>query len=61
MRVENKTRGGFTNFEVFLLEMKHYVECLILLHKENDLPGEIKDAKMSSFTSDFQALIINKH
>ena len=43
------------------MEMKHYVECLILLLKENDLPGEIKDAKMSSFTSDFQALIINKH
>ena len=30
------------------------VECLI---KQNILPGEIKDAEMSNFSSDFQTLI----
>ena len=49
-----------TNFEVFHLLMKHCVECLILLLKQNDLEGEIKDAKMSSFSFDFQTLIIFK-
>ena len=37
--------------------MKHCVECLILLLKQNDLEREIKEAKMSSFSSDFQTLI----
>ena len=38
--------------------MKHYVECLILLLKNKMiLEGEIRDAKMSSFSSDFQTLI----
>ena len=46
-----------TNFEVFHLVMKHCVECLILLLKKMILEGEIKDAKMSSFSSDFQTLI----
>ena len=36
-----------TNFEVFHLMMKHCVECLIL-------EVEIKNAKMSRFSSDFQ-------
>ena len=51
------TRSGvfLTNFEVFHLVMKHCVECLILLLKQNDLEGEIKDAKMSSFH------LISKH
>ena len=44
-----------TNFKVFHLVMKHCVECLILLLKQNDLEGEIKDAKMSSFH------LISKH
>ena len=43
------------NFKVFHLVMKHCVECLILLLKQNDLEGEIKDAKMSSFH------LISKH
>ena len=44
------------NFEVFHLVMKHCVECLILYYFSNKmiLEGEIKDAKMSSFSSDFQ-------
>ena len=33
------------------------VECLILLSNKMILEGEIKDAKMSSFSSDFQTLI----
>ena len=49
------------NFEVFLLVMKYCVGCLILLLiKQNDiLEGEIKDAKMSSFSPYFQTLIEN--
>ena len=37
-RIENTTRSGvfFTNFEVFHLVMKHFVNCLILLLKRND-------------------------
>ena len=37
-KVENKTRSGvfLTNFEVFYLVMKHCVECLMLLLKQND-------------------------
>ena len=35
-----------TNFKVFHLVRKHFVECLILLLKD----GEIKYAKMSSFS-----------
>ena len=37
---------------MFHLLMKHCVECLILLLKE--ILEEIKDAKMSSFSPDFQ-------
>ena len=38
IRVGNTTRGGafLTNFEVFHLVIKHCVECLILLLKQND-------------------------
>ena len=46
-----------TKFEVFHLVMKHCVECLILLIKQNYLEGEVKGAKLSSFSSDFQTLI----
>ena len=53
--IENTTRSGvfLTDFEVFRLVMKHSVKCLILLLKQNDSEEEIKDAKMSSFSSDF--------
>ena len=44
-----------TNFEMFHLVMKHCVDCLIL--PLMTLKGEIKDAKLSSFSSDFQILI----
>ena len=47
------------NFEVFHLVMKHYVECLIFLLKKKVLEGEIKDAKLSSFSSDFQMHSLN--
>ena len=52
------SRVFLTNFEVFPLVIKHCVECLIL-HFSNKMiwKGEIKDAKMSSFSSDFQTLI----
>ena len=45
--VENTTRSGIflTNFEVFHLVMKYCVQCLILLLKQNDLVGKIKDVK----------------
>ena len=48
-----------TKFQVFHLMMKHCVECLILLLKKKKkiLKEEIEDAKMSSFSSDFQTLI----
>ena len=36
--------------------MKHRVECFILL-KQLILEGEIRDAKMRSFSSDFQTLV----
>ena len=49
-----------TNFEACLrgvyLLMKHCVECLILLLKQNDLERDFKHAKMRSFSSDFQTL-----
>ena len=52
------SRVFLTNLEVFDLVMKHSVKCLLLIHKQNDFSqGEIKDAKMSSFLSDFQTLI----
>ena len=61
--VENTTlnRVFFKNFEAFHLVMKHCVECLILYYFSNKkiLEGEIKDAKMSSFPSDFQTAIKN--
>ena len=48
-----------TNFEVFHLVVKHCVECLTLLLKQNDFRRRnYKDAKMSSFSSDFQILTI---
>ena len=58
-RVKNTTHSGvfLTNFELFHLLMKHCVECLILLPNKRILEGEIKDAKMSCFPSDFQTLI----
>ena len=37
--------------------MKHCVKCLILLLKQKISEGEIKDTKLSSFSSDFQTLI----
>ena len=46
-----------TNFEVFHLVMKHFVECLLLLLKQKHLEGEIKDARMSSLSSDHQTLV----
>ena len=39
---------------MFHLEMKHFVECLLLLLKQKHLEGEIKDARMSSLSSDHQ-------
>ena len=51
-RIENTT-----NFEVFHLVIKHCVERLILLSNKIILEGEIKDTKMSSFSSDFQTLL----
>ena len=47
------------NFEVFHLMMKDCVSCFILPLTQNDFTeeGEIKDAKMSSFSSNFQTLI----
>ena len=49
------------NFEVFHLVMKDCVSCFILLLTQNDFTeeGEIKDAKMSSFSSNFQTLILH--
>ena len=63
MWVENmmRIREFLTNFVLFHLVMKHCVKCLIhvLLLKQNDFRKRniIKDAKMSSFSSDFQTLI----
>ena len=61
--VENTTRNRvfLMNFKAFHLVMKHCVECLILYYFSNKkiLEGEIKDAKMSSFPSDFQTAIKN--
>ena len=34
------------NFKVFDIVRKYCVECFILLFKENDLEGEVKDTKM---------------
>ena len=48
------------NFKVFHLVIKHCAKCLIhLYHFSNKmtLEGKNKDAKMSSFSSDFQTLI----
>ena len=56
-RVENTTASSgvfLTNFEVFDIAMKHCDECLIQLLKQTDFEGEIKDAKMRSFSSDIQ-------
>ena len=52
------SRVFLTNFEVFDLVMKHGVECLLYYFTNKMiLEGEIKDAKMSSFLSDFPTLI----
>ena len=52
-RVENTTQRGvfLKNFKEFHLVMKHCVECLILVLKQNDFRERniISDAKMSSF------------
>ena len=47
------------NFEVFhLMVMKHCLKYLIAyFSNEMILEGEIKDAKMRSFSTDFQTLI----
>ena len=42
---------------MFHLVMKQGVKFLILLLKQMIVEGEIKDEKMSSFSSDFQTLI----
>ena len=56
-----RRRSGvfLTNFEVFHLVMKHCVAMLDFTSQtlKMILQGEIKDAKMSSFSSDFQTLI----
>ena len=44
------SRVFLMNFEVLHLVMKYYVECLILLSNKMILPGEIRDAKKSSFS-----------
>ena len=51
-RVENTmhSRVFLMNFEVFDIVMKHCDECLIQLLKQTDFEGEIKDAKMRSFS-----------
>ena len=46
LKIRRAAEYFLTNFEVFHLMMKH---CVIL-------KGQIKDAKMSSFSSDFQTL-----
>ena len=46
-----------TNFEVFHLVMKHFVQWLLLPLKQKHLQGEIKDERMSSFSSDHQTLV----
>ena len=52
-------RSILTNFEVFHLVMKPCVAMLDFTSQtlKMILQGEIKDAKMSSFSSDFQTLI----
>ena len=42
---------------MFHLVMKCCVECLLLLSNKMILAGEIMEAQMSSFSSDFQTLI----
>ena len=42
-----------SKFQVFHLVMKHSVECLIYFLNKMILEGEIEDAKMSSFSSEF--------
>ena len=49
--------GIFDELRGVYLLMKHCVECLILLLKQNDLERDFKHAKMRSFSSDFQTLI----
>ena len=54
-----RSRVFLTNFEVFHLVMKHCVEFFAwyLFSNKIILDREIKRAKMSSFSSDFQTLI----
>ena len=58
-RVENTTRSGvfLTNFEVFPLVMNTVSNAWYYFLNKIILEGEIKDVKMSSFSSDFQTLI----
>ena len=37
--------------------MKHFVEWMLLPLKQKHLQGEIKDERMSSFSSDHQTLV----
>ena len=57
--VENTTRSGvcLTNFKVFHLVMKTVSNGWYYFSNKMILPGEIKDAVMSSFSSNFQTLI----
>ena len=57
LKIRRAAEYFLTSVNVFLLVMKHCVECLILLLKQMILEGEIKDAKISSFSSHFQTLI----
>ena len=57
LKIRRAAEYFLTSVNVFLLVMKHRVECLILLLKQMILEGEIKHAKFSSFSSHFQTLI----
>ena len=52
LKIRREVEYFLTNFQVFYLVMKHYVELFILLLKKK----KTKDAKISSFSSDFQTL-----
>ena len=58
-RVENMTCSGvfLTDFKVFHLVIKHVSNAWYCFWNKMILEGEIKDAKMSSFSSDFQTLM----
>ena len=48
------------NFGVFHLVMKHVSNAWYYFSNKMILGGEIKDIKMTSFSSDFQTLIKHK-